>query len=426
MTPAMLPIARGATALVLNLVGAVSCFLFWLVRQVFQILWQVLAQSVGAERRGTGVGVVTDGGVLEALQKPALAAAPVQHAAEEQAVRRRQPESGAEQGAGAVAEVPPGKECGIDPEAEEVPASSDDELLLWRLHLKAPNMAESSSLLQIVEEVRAVHPGLRFCVQAEDEHPCVALFGPAGSVRGACDALATLAPLVPEEQVQERLEGLFALHFTMREAWDMPQDEDDELVDASLEADWVDLGPSAGAEGSEEQQDVGRSPATAAAESRPQARSPRSVLRSRLREVLPDLQDVHAFTDENPFANCSREAVRVDFVGPLRPAVWDAAGRAALACEAKGVYLSKQYDAIFWPPAQLRAPLDDQVACALSHWKGQRASLGTGFGISGTGFTGFEDLAANVSAVLRGERPPGWHRLEWTPHGAGAVPHMTY
>lgn len=70
--------------------------------------------------------------------------------------------------------------------------------------------------------------------------------------------------------------------------------------------------------------------------------------------------------------------------------------------------------------------MEDQVASALSHWKGSGADLGGGFGVSEAPFAGFEDLAANVSAVLQDKKPPGWHRLEWTPHGSDAVPHMTY
>jgi len=151
------------------------------------------------------------------------------------------------------------------------------------------------------------------------------------------------------------------------------------------------------------------------------------VLRGRLRKAVPDDGELHLFMDENPFASWGGGAVRVDLIGPLQPNAWDAATHAVLSCEALGVYLSRRYDAIFRSSPSRERLLRDQVDSALSHWKGAPVALGDRIvGASESGFEGFEDLAANVAAVLRGAEPPGWHRLEWTPHGAGAVAARTY
>jgi len=213
-------------------------------------------------------------------------------------------------------------------------------------------------------------------------------------------------------ETEESAQEFFALHFVMREAWDLPQD--DELLDASLSDEWIDLGAGEGAEARAPDDDEG-----------PKS-SPRSVLRQRLREAVPDSGQLRLFMDENPFASWGGGAVRVDLVGPLRPEVWEAATLAVLSCEALGVYLSRRYDAVFRNPAR-EAALRDQVDSMLTHWKGAPTALGAdGFGASESGFEGFEDLAANVAAVLRGTEPPGWHRLEWTPDGDGAVATRTY
>jgi len=260
--------------------------------------------------------------------------------------------------------------------------------------------------------------------------------------------------------------GLFTLWFTVRDAWDQP--EDDEMIDASLENEWIDLGSSsatasdddtvasnpapaeeredndqAGEEevedgketkddGENERDDKGepaQHQAAAATRRGPLPTGPE--LRSRLQQMLPTGADVDAFVDMHGpgIEGQASGGMVIRLEGPLRPESWEAACRLALGCEACGVYMSNCYDAMFrnLAPALVQ-PLETQVACALGHWCGRRAKCvaGAGLGIEGGAFAGLEGLAANVAAVLRGEPPPGWHRLEWTPHGAGAVSHMTY
>lgn len=218
------------------------------------------------------------------------------------------------------------------------------------------------------------------------------------------------------------------IHLVLRDAWDMPQD--DELVEASLGSEWCDLAPME---------------ADVAAAARSAAELPaKDVLSKRLRALLPENKGLHVFMDRNPFAALwSREAaLRVDIVVALKPEAWDAATRALLTCEAGGIYLARRYDALFFAPpesgkvgevAGIRAALQEQVAHATAFaaevgssgvTKATRGS--SGFGLEAGALESFEDLAANVAAVLHGTPPPGWHRLAWTPHGVGAVPHLTY
>jgi len=266
--------------------------------------------------------------------------------------------------------------------------------------------------------------------------------------------------------------GLFTLRFKVRDAWDRP--EDDELLDASLVNEWIDLGsctdavnnsdaaapnPKAvneegdeeppgvkkgqenkqeeGEEVKKEEEEEGRnesdmgnkkgllqSQAAAPADHSHGLLSPRSVLRSQLQQVLPPDADVNAYVDiDGSSSDGQAHGGMICLTGPLRSEAWETACRSALGCEACGVYLSGCYDAIFSNPApDLVQPLEDQVACALGHWSGHRANLV----LEDAAFAGFESLAINVAAVLRGEAPPGWHRLEWTPHGNDAMSHMTY
>jgi len=254
--------------------------------------------------------------------------------------------------------------------------------------------------------------------------------------------------------------GLFTLRFKVRDAWDQP--EDDELLDASLVNEWIDLGnckdassgcaaatptPTARNEDAKEEHEekegggdessmgnegelVQGHSATPADRGQGMP-SPRSVLQARLQQVLPTDADVHAQvdTDDTSSDGQARGGIVIRFAGPLRSQAWETACRSVLGCEACGVYLAGSYDAIFSNLApDLVQPLEDLVACALGHWSGDRAKCiaGAGMGLEGAAFSGFESLSTNVAAVLRGEAPPGWHRLEWTPHGTDAVSHMTY
>mmetsp|Transcript_65555 Transcript_65555/g.152281 ORF Transcript_65555/g.152281 Transcript_65555/m.152281 type:complete len:371 (+) Transcript_65555:55-1167(+) len=357
----VLPLARGSSYLIWRLIQVAACFLCWVTREVFRLLRESIAQEANA---GSPAGAVLD--TSDAT------------------------------------------------DAQQAGSSRDDDFIVQRLRVSQPWAVATDVLNQAIDEVRAELDSVRLSLQAELENASVAVLGPGGQVRAACSRLMGRVPLTP---VDPPWESFFALHFTMREAHDLP--DDDELVDASLGSDWVDLGQDV-----DQEEDAGRGAFAPSEGTRSQ--SPRSVLRRRLNEVLSDRGDVQVFMDQNPFAHWGQDAVRVDLVGPWQSEAWDTVARAVLACEALGVYLSRQYDAVFWCPSEVHPLLEVQVACALSHWKGSPVAMGSGFGLTGSAYAGFEDLAANVSAVLRGEAPPGWHRLEWTPHGAGAVPHMTY
>jgi len=341
-----------------------------------------------------------------------------------------------EGGSAEAAELPEAAETEVgaakdsaDEESADATAAGEDLVLrcLWLPAAVASAEGEDSvcqKLKNAVAQVRAAgHRRVRFSVQVESERPAsVAVLGAASNASEACKALAAHVGYDMEERAMERI---FLVHFTMRESWDLPQD--DELVDASIASDWVDLGNEVGAtptdDGPSEMEDKTGEDGM---------RSPQAVLRKRLREVFLDREDVHVFMDDNPFATsqkqCSSRPVRVDFAGML-PDAWDAVARAVLACEARGVYLSRSFEVLFWCSEDLREHLSGQVESALSHCQGtpERISRGSlGFGITGCDLSGFEDLSDNVSAVLSGHTPPGWHRMEWTPHGAGAVSHLTY
>lgn len=258
----------------------------------------------------------------------------------------------------------------------------------------------------------------------------LAVLGPQGAVQAASSSKLLRRSLLEASEAHSRI---FALHFTMREAWDLP--EEDELVDASLEQDWVDLGSSAAELPEGSSTGAGRTASSSLAgkgatmkNSQPVA----AVLRERLREALPDCEDLHVFMDANPWADSAVPVegctVRVDFAGPLTAEVWEAATKTVLACEALGVFLSRRCGVVFWLPEDSpeRPLLQQQVSSALGHWEGRPTSVQSAIGLEGMGFGGFEDLAANVSAVLEGRQAPGWHRLEWTPHGADALPMKTF
>lgn len=307
---------------------------------------------------------------------------------------------------------------------DPLPAHEDLVLRCLRLPAADPSTEAPGNACRLlkdaVEQVRAVgHPMVRFSVQVESDRPAaVAVLGATTSVREACKALSSH---VDFDFSEERETGsLFLVHFTMRSSWDLPQD--DELVDASIATDWIDLGsagstPEDGSDKTEDTQDK--------AVALP--RSPQAVLRQRLEQVSLERPDVHVFMDDNPFATSEGTAVRVDFVGVL-PDAWDAAARIVLACEARGVYLSRSFEVLFFCPDDLHERIEGQVESALSHCKGppERIFRGSAVGLTHCDVSGFEDLADNVSAVLSGHAAPGWHRMEWTPHGAGAVPHHTY
>jgi len=270
-----------------------------------------------------------------------------------------------------------------------------------------------SSLDSVAPQVRRRCPGVRVSVPRETLSTLsVAVLGESAAVTEACRILQEGASSSDAIILQEtHVEYFFALHFTMREMCDLPHDE--EIADASIEDDWVDVG--------------GGAAVAAVGGADVQRNAMATLLRARLLEVLSGRDGLHLFMDDNPFASWGGDALHVDFIAPLTSDAWRSAAEAALACEAHRAYLSRRWDAIFWCAKRERSFLEDQAAQACSHIRGgaRTAPLG-GIGVVGLGTTGLEDLAANICAVLRGEEPPGWHRLEWTPDGAGVVPYMTY
>jgi hypothetical protein len=307
---------------------------------------------------------------------------------------------------------------------ERLPRSaSEEDFVLRLLQLPCINGAEEAArsdmrLETVVDQVQAVgHRGVRFSVEADSRPASVAVLGRRSNVSEACKALIDEVPL---ETCEDRCaEHVFLVHFTMRETWDLPQD--DALADASVGSDWVDLGREGDLNcpviQAEERDDDNTEVVH---------QSPRSVLRQRLREVLVDAEDLYVFMDESPLCPSHAGTVNVDFVGRL-PSAWQGARRAILACEAHGVYLSHRFEVLFWPPPELRDGLQDQVKNAVSHCQDASERISTGgFGLACNGIAAFEALADNVSAILQGHPPPGWHRLEWTPHGTSALPCHTY
>lgn len=272
---------------------------------------------------------------------------------------------------------------------------------------------EADVLRASVCEVRKAHHEVRFSVQIGFDFPCVALLGSALRVARACDDLEKLVPL----EFDQCFDKFFALHFTMRELSDLPQDV--ELVDASLDDEWLDLGAS-------EHQFDGQINDEHRAHSGILG-SPQMVLRRRLQRILPDHEHLHIFMDTNSLTTWGQNSPRIDIVG-LLPDAWDMAIQAVLKCEAGGIYLSRQYDALFCcQDDEWRTKLEEQIHSSLGHSTGgSLTNIGSCFGCQGADIVGLEDMSANVLAVLQDQRTPGWHKLEWTPHGTGAVPHLTY
>jgi len=284
-------------------------------------------------------------------------------------------------------------------EGEVSETEMGDDFVVQLLFLRRPVDASVGAAMEAwqsaLAQVRCHHSSVRLSMELEDECPRrVAVLGPGNSTRAACRVLAAYVDI---EMESECLHHFFAVHFTVRVNPDLPQD--DELLDVSLENDWVDLGSVADAE-----------PASSSVGDSTRRRSHKAVLLSRLRTLLMEKEGLHVFTDTDSLCSTGPELAGADIVGALEPEAWQAASKTILACEAAGVYLSRHYDALFWCPGPLREAIQDHVASALSHWKGRELSLGSGFGLSDSSFNGFEDLAANIDATLLGAAPPGWHR----------------
>lgn len=304
-------------------------------------------------------------------------------------------------------------------DAEDVPcvealSAHEPEAGSWCLRvLSSAHTGAAAQLSRAVTEAKKRCPQVRFSIpQAVDgDAGGIAVLGPAGEIQSACADLCSTVGRSRESSLEDvAVQHFFLLRFTLRDVWELPQDDD--VADTSVDGDWVDLG-GGGASGT---------------------RTEDSAVRSRLLEVFSSDRRLHAFMDSDSHIGIGARGVeRVDVVGELLPEVWRAASQAVLAAEAHQVYLSRSYDAVFWCPSAMEWRIEDQVSSARSHWKGEKAPVAAhgagpvgGVGLYGTDLTGFEDLCANIGAVLRGVDPPGWHRLQWTQEGEGSVPYMTY
>eukprot|EP00927_Polykrikos_kofoidii_P014220 TRINITY_DN16220_c0_g1_i1.p1 TRINITY_DN16220_c0_g1~~TRINITY_DN16220_c0_g1_i1.p1 ORF type:complete len:435 (-),score=73.83 TRINITY_DN16220_c0_g1_i1:171-1475(-) len=279
-----------------------------------------------------------------------------------------------------------------------------DQVVLQQVRLRCRSTTEKQQPVTIarvaeivLEQARLKHTGVRFSVhgsQAEKSDDKgdigLAVFGPRTAVNAACSCLAESVDVVNEVSHN----AVFALHFTLRGVDDVPHDE--ELLDASLEKDWVDLGSGG----------TGDS-------------AVKTLLQKRLGLVLPSSHhDVHIFMDTVPLtfgggssgaadvsATTAPTAMRVDLVGALSSSSWEAATKTVRACEARGVYLSANFDIHFWYPEGLHRPFADQLAGALSHWKcmSVEGAFAACCVAVRADIASFEDLAATVTSVFKNQ-----------------------
>eukprot|EP00929_Paragymnodinium_shiwhaense_P023025 TRINITY_DN14514_c0_g1_i1.p1 TRINITY_DN14514_c0_g1~~TRINITY_DN14514_c0_g1_i1.p1 ORF type:complete len:597 (-),score=151.68 TRINITY_DN14514_c0_g1_i1:416-2098(-) len=327
--------------------------------------------------------------------------------------------------------IVPAEESATAPEESSQPSPSSSSRkspaakdLVLRM-LRTPHASEAPLLRAAAADKAAAKLGVQVRLQAAASmgaSSIVAVLGDRESTGKVCEALQRDGPCSFEEDLWD---SFFLLRFGVREAVDAaPHDE--ELLDASLENDWIDLG-GCGDDATQKEQ---------RREASSSQSSLQALLRTRLHKVLPQeeagLSILMDSGDEKPGSASAGRCTKVDFVGVLRPESWAAATKAVLSCEAAGVYLSRTYSAYFSCPEEpLSEHVQSQVTNCLSHWKGQRTETlpgtdGACLGVDDLAYACFEDLSANVSAVLLGKKPPGWYRLEWTPSGVGAVPYKTY
>eukprot|EP00927_Polykrikos_kofoidii_P014221 TRINITY_DN16220_c0_g1_i2.p1 TRINITY_DN16220_c0_g1~~TRINITY_DN16220_c0_g1_i2.p1 ORF type:complete len:435 (-),score=86.52 TRINITY_DN16220_c0_g1_i2:647-1951(-) len=279
-----------------------------------------------------------------------------------------------------------------------------DQVVLQQVRLRCRSTTEKQQPPTIarvadvaLEQARLKHTGVRFSVHGakvgkfdDDGDIVLAVFGPRTAVTAACSCLAESIEVVNEVCHN----AVFALHFTLRGVDDVPHDE--ELLDASLEKDWVDLG-SGGAGDS----------------------AVKTLIQKRMDLVLPSSHlNVHIFMDTVPLtfgggssgaadvsATTAPTAMRVDLVGASSSSSWDAATKTVSACEASGVYLSANYDILFWYPEGLQRSFADQVARALSNWKGMsvEGAFAACCVAARADIASFEDLAATVTSVFKNQ-----------------------
>jgi len=283
----------------------------------------------------------------------------------------------------------------LDGIVEEVDDNSLDSFELRVFSMQGATI----DLHKLEEKVRILKRPVRMSPVVDSDG--ISVLGPKSAMQLAVPQLR-ISGL--QEDAELRCSCLFAMHFVMREVWDLPQHEE-ELRDMSLTSEWIDLGPKT----TSCSNCTGRG-----GTSKPLG----ELLRERLREALQGTA-LYVLMDSNPWLP-GGDLMRVDFVGELKPEVWDAAVRIGLSCEALGVYLERRCGCMFWLPkdaAELQTRLENQVTAALDCKEARRVEIGSGFGLEDLDIDDFEDLAGNISAILRNQAPPGWQRLEWTPAG---------
>jgi hypothetical protein len=299
---------------------------------------------------------------------------------------------------------------------EPLVGSSSDEMVLQYLEAVAGRRCEdelepheatnanSSSDLQVVVR-KLCHcsiGGARVSSRVCSDAVRVAVLGPRAAVRIASaavqDSLRDVADVVAK---REFVQGVFSLRLKIRGMDDIPHD--DELLDASLESEWVNLG-------------TGRTPLQESTQSDGpmdvEPLSPRVVIKSRLDKLLLSGRDDLFTFDILPVAlgkgNDEDESCRntdvdawVDLVGPLESRSWQAAVEAVQQCEAQGVYLSQSYDATFWC-----SETETARNASLRHVVGlidlgEESSGQVPYGLVGAELANFESFSTDIAAVLR-------------------------
>mmetsp|Transcript_52623 Transcript_52623/g.112250 ORF Transcript_52623/g.112250 Transcript_52623/m.112250 type:complete len:410 (-) Transcript_52623:213-1442(-) len=307
--------------------------------------------------------------------------------------------------------------------------AAQDRLLALRCQLRcfrgATGCALPSEFLRCMSEASLQLAGgsVKASVSPEVETMSLAVVGPTATV-AELTAQAKKASLSSLHLVAEsEHEQFFSLQFTIREKWALPRDE--ELIDACIEDDWVDLGADSPpvSPGKLPEQPAHTMSSSAMGSSMmisscgATATSKRALIRDRLLKVIDNIPKAHLFMDHpSHLQMLSNDGIAVELVAPLDVDAWQDVAHAVLSFEANRVYVADTYSAVFWCSSDMERPLREQVGEALRLWKGTPSEecSGGGFGFVGSSLPGFEDFAANVGAVLQGEDLPGWERLAWT------------
>ncbi|CAE8584491.1 unnamed protein product [Polarella glacialis] len=264
----VVPVLLGLCQLLYKLLWAVSCLLIWLAREAF-FLARKAASTPALETTGCADGE-------EDEDTPCAEASPSSAGGASEAEEEPQEEDDA-------------SDKTVSPRPAEAEAPSEAEVLdcgTFRLQRLAVCGIGDSDLEALTDKVRRqLEARLATHWEADQRSAIVSVLGPASAVEQACCQLSQGGARVEKDRCDDRI---FALHFTMRAAWDLPQE--DELVDASLEQDWVDLG-GPNSESSNPEDHGGIASSQGGSSSRPL----QSLLRERLSEAILACDDLHVF-----------------------------------------------------------------------------------------------------------------------------------